>query len=90
MLLTHDLFDELSRHINKGGSQQCPNSGSLKESVGYGLFLKCIMRMVQKKAIFEHLKQVLLCEAFNVFITVMPFIKLCIMLREIQGRSVND
>ena len=35
---THGLFEELGRHMNRGGSQECPNCGACKESVEHVLF----------------------------------------------------
>ena len=36
---THELFEELgSRHINRSGSQECPNCVSCKESIEHVLF----------------------------------------------------
>ena len=29
---THELFDELGRHTNRGGSQECPNCGACIKS----------------------------------------------------------
>ena len=35
---THGLFEELGRHANKDGLQECPNRGACKESAGHVLF----------------------------------------------------
>ena len=37
---THRLFEELGRHTNTGGSQECPNCGASKQSVQHD-FLEC-------------------------------------------------
>ena len=54
---THGLFEELGRHVGRGGSQECPNCGACKESVEHVLF-ECPSYDSQRQSFSEYLKQV--------------------------------
>ena len=72
---THGLFEELGRHVNRGGSQECPNCGACKESVEHVLF-ECTAYDSQRQTFFDYLKQVLLPDVFEAFFVVAFLIKL--------------
>ena len=46
-LFFHQMFEELGRHAKRGGSQECPNCWSCKESVEHVLF-ECASHDSQK------------------------------------------
>ena len=60
---THGLFEELSRHAKRGGSQECPNCGACKESAEHVLFEYASYN--SQRHFFEHMKQILTQEAFK-------------------------
>ena len=45
---THGIFEELSRHAKRSGSQECPNCGACKELVEHILF-ECASYDSQRK-----------------------------------------
>ena len=80
---THGVFEELGRHANRRGSQECPNCEACKESVEHVLF--------ELHHIFvDYLKQVLLPDAFEAFVCSSPFNKSVFCLGEKQGMLLND
>ena len=86
---THGLFEELGRHVGRGGSQECPNCGALKESVEHVLF-ECVSYDSQRQNFFEYLKQVLSSETFGAFFGSSIFDKALFCLGEMKGLLVND
>ena len=86
---THGLFEELDRHTNRGGSQECPNCGACKESVEHVLF-ECTSYDSQCQKFLDSLKQILLPDAFEAFLNSSIFDKSVFCLGERQGMLLND
>ena len=72
---TSGLFEELGRHDNVGGSQECPNCGTCKESVEHVL-IECASYDSQRLDFLDSLKTVLPPNAFDTFFVVAFLIKL--------------
>ena len=85
----HWLFEELGRHAKMGGSQECPNCGTCKESVEHVLF-EFASYDSQRKKFLGYIEQVLTSEAFKSFTHGSIFDKAVFCLSEKQGMLVNN
>ena len=82
--VTHGLFEEVGRHYKGGGSQECPNYGTCKESVEHALF-ECASYDSQRLDILDYLKMVLPPDAFKTFLHGRIFDKTAFCLGEKEG-----
>ena len=78
---THGLYEELGKHIKRGGSQECPNWWACKESVAHVLF-ECASYDSQTQNFLGYMKQILTHEAFEAFIHSSIFNKAVFCLGE--------
>ena len=86
----YGLFEELGRHANRGGSQQCPNCVVCKQSVEHVLF-KCASYHSQRPIFWDYLKHVHLPDAFEAFLyCIRNFNKVVFCLGKKQGMLEND